>query len=184
MNTSCSEIIDLSNSTNLYLYIYLPYERFFLLLVVPCIILLGFIGNVTFIWTVIRVPFLHIPTYIYLATLACTDLLTLIGYGVQIIQNSKSQLRIVELSVITDIFTVIYWFCFSATLFLITVVSIERYLAICHPLRYRIVNGTKRTIKLIVVAFLLNSVLMSTLIPHLFSNPVQKCFIWPSNEEL
>ena len=183
MNTSCSEVIDLSNSTNLHSYMYLPYEWVFLFFVLPCIIFLGMVNNVTFIWTFIRVPFLHTPTYIYLATLACTDLFTLIGYGVQIIDKSKNRLRLVELSIITDMFNVIFWMCFIASISLITVVSLERYLAICHPLKHRILKETKRTLKLIVSAVLLSSGLTCTLVPHIFPHPVYKCFIWPSDEE-
>ena len=81
MNSSCSFTTDLRNSLDLFNYIYQPYELVLYTFVVPCIILIGFVGNASFIWTVVRVPSLHTSPFIVLCSLAFTDLMTLIGIG-------------------------------------------------------------------------------------------------------
>ena len=42
---------------------------------------------------------------------------------------------------------IIRWFSFLTSMWFVTLVSLERYLAICHPMKHRLLKGTKRTIK-------------------------------------
>ena len=81
-STSVTAIV-LNNATTLFPYIYGPNDDgTFLIVIMTCIIFVGLIWNIrpTFIWTVIWVPSLHTSTYIYLTSLACTDLFNLIGF--------------------------------------------------------------------------------------------------------
>ena len=53
------------------------------------------------------------------------------------------------------------WFCFLSSLFFVTLVSLERYLVICHPIKHHLLKGTKRTVKLICIVFVGSFVFMS-----------------------
>ena len=133
MDSTSVTTIHSSNVTTLLPYIHEPNEGI-LFVILSCIILVGFLGNLTFIWTVIRVPSLHTSTYIYLTSLACTDLFTLIGFAIN--EISTPMLRLENIFLLTAISDVVSWCAFTWSLCLVTLVSLERYLAICHPIRH------------------------------------------------
>ena len=103
MNSSCSFTLDLRNSSDLFNYIYQPYELVLYTFGVPCIMLIGFVGNASFIWTVVRVSSLHTSTFIVLCSLAFTDLMILIGIGMHEYNILISPKRSVALRVHNEI---------------------------------------------------------------------------------
>ena len=116
-------------------------------LIRPCLILIGFAENILFIWTVIKVPALHTATLIYLASLACSDFFVLIGLGIQdILDTIKIPLRFTTVlgipPLIVSIF-IIFVFKFSD----MTLVSIDRYLAICPAIKHHIFKRNKANIQ-------------------------------------
>ncbi len=146
MNSSCSSTINLQNSSIFYQYVsYQPYELVLYKFVMPCIILVGLTGNVTFIWTVIRVSSLHASTFIYLFSLAWSDLFTLVGYGIYPINGFLNPLRFGKRTLVKGIAETISWLSFITSIWLVTFVSLEHYLALCHPIKHRLLKGTKRT---------------------------------------
>ena len=162
--------LDLSKTTTSFQYIDQPDEgaffRHFENIILPCIILAGLIGNLTFILTVIRMPSLHKPSYFYLTCLACTDLFTLIGFiglYAEIFIPSLEKYISIE-----AVFVMISWVFFIWSLCLVTLVSMERYLAICHPIKHHLLKGTRRTFKMIAVSFLFTLVMSGTSIPDAF----------------
>ena len=180
MNATCFITIDLSNVTSLSLSSYLPYEWIYSKFILPCIIVIGLAGNILFVWTVIKVHALHTATYIYLSSLACSDFFMLIGLGISVTLNAfNSPLRFGSLlAIISSLITSIlfYW-----SLSLVTLVSLERYLAICHPIKHHILKGTKRSINMITITFLFNLPLFCIIVfPFLKSSFT--CYIWPSND--
>ena len=165
--------LDLSNVTTSFQYIDQPAEgaffRHFENVILPCIILVGLIGNLTFIWTVIRMPSLHASTYIYLTTLACTDLFTLMGIvGFTIYEMFTEPLRSKNIFLLQTVSEMVAWFSFIWSLCLVTLTSLERYLAICRPIKHHLLKGTRRTFKMIAVTFLFTLVMSCTIVPHVF----------------
>ena len=166
MDSTSVAAIGLSNITTSLPYIYQPGEGTFYV-VLTCIILVGLIGNITFILTVLRVPSLHTSTYIYLTSLACADLFTLIG----IICNVTFEIfipllgskNIIALQVVSEM---VLWFSFASSLCLVTLVSLERYLAICHPIKHRVLKGTRRTFKMIAATCLVALAISCTVLPN------------------
>ena len=51
--------------------------------------------------------------------------------------------------------SIIYYTTFYVALFLVTLVSMDRFLAICHPLSHRKIAGKNRAVKLVISAWLL-----------------------------
>ncbi len=185
MNTSCDYAIDLRNSSHLFEYIYWPHEMIFYKFVTPCIILIGIVGNASFIWTVVRVSSLHTSTFILLCSLAITDLFTLIGAGINIYNIFISPIRSVDMPVVFNVGSTIKWFGFFASTGLVSLVSLERYLAICHPIKHHLIKGTKRTIRLSLIITALSLALTGIFTTQgwlTHSNSVS-CFIWPLDEQ-
>ncbi|XP_072026851.1 kappa-type opioid receptor-like [Amphiura filiformis] len=184
MNMSCSVNLDLLNSTTLFFYVYRPYELVLFKFVIPCIILVGIISNTTFIWTVIRVSSLHTSTFMYLFGLACTDLFTLVGDGMNLANNLlNSPVRFGNIPMLRGIAAILKWFSFISSISFVTLVSLERYLAICHPLKYRLIKGTKRTIKLSLMTIVLSLGITSTIVVQNFGTPLVVCIVWPADDQ-
>ena len=97
----------------------------------PCIIVFGYhCTNGSFIWTVPNTSSLHTSTYKYLVNLSISDLLFLIMYYIpRIIDYQKSPLR----NSLPSIVNASYYFFFSCSVGSITLVSLERFLAIHCP---------------------------------------------------
>ncbi len=184
MNTTCSSSLNLQNSTILYQYVsYQPYELVLYKFVMPCVILVGLTGNVMFIWTVIRVSSLHTSTFIYLFSLAWSDLITLVSFGIYLINGFLSPLRFGKGSLLCSVAETIRWFSFITSTWFITLVSLERYLAICHPIKHRLLKGTKRTIKFCLLNVVLSLVFTVTIIVQHVGKTSIWCLIWPPDEE-
>ncbi len=127
MNTTCSSTINLQNSTIFDQYIsYQPYELVLYKFVMPCIILVGLTGNVMFIWTVIRVSSLHTSTFIYLFSLAWSDLFTLVGFGIYLTNGFLSPLRFGKGTLVKGIAETMWWLSSITSIWLVTFVSLER----------------------------------------------------------
>ena len=162
MNSTCQLTFDLRNRSSLLPFVYLPNELILFEIVWPCIILFGFTGNVMFIWTVRHTPSLHTSTFLFLASLAITDSCVLISVGLDFILDFlMTPIRHGDKFIIKIMCFFTTWFCFMSSLFFVTLVSIERYLAICHPIKHHLLKGTKRTIKLISTFFAVTCIFSS-----------------------
>ncbi len=180
MANSCEpqHTIDLSNATSISIYImYTAHEWIAYLIVWPCIILCGLSGNMTFIWTVMRTPSLHTMTFKYLVSLAVSDILTVLCFGIlNIVYFTTSMLRGRSF-----VFYLLPTFVLLCSVGTITLVSVDRFLAICHPIKHRLVNGTKRTNLLLCctwsVSFCYALLVYPTIIPWTY------CLIWPNHSQ-
>ncbi len=185
MNSTCSFTINLQNSTILYQYVlYQSYELVLYKVFIPCIILVGLTGNVMFIWTVIRVSSLHTATFIYLFTLAWSDLFTLMGFVIFLTDCFLiSPLRFGIGSLMHDVAQIIRWFSFITSTWFITLVSLERYLAICYPMKHRLLKGTKRAIKFCLLSMALSLGIATTIVLQHVGKTSIWCFVWPSDDK-
>ena len=160
MDSTCATSIALNNATTSFQYTYGPNDDgTFLIVIGTCIIFVGFIGNKAFIGTVIRVPSLYTST---LTSLACTDLFTLTGF-VGLAVHEILPFRSKNIFLLQAMSEMVAWFSFIWSLCLVTLTSMERYLAICRPIKHHLLKGTRRTFKMIAVTFLFTLVILETL---------------------
>ena len=184
MNSTCQLTVDLRNSTSLLPFVYLPNEWIIFEIVWPSIILFGFTGNAMFIWTVKCVPSLHTSTYIFLASLALSDMFVLLGIGFDhVLDYVMSPTRYGDMFVMSVVYFFVTWFCFVSSIFFVTLVSAERYFAICHPIKHHLLKGTKRTIKHICIVFAGSFVFSSVMLPPFVVKTVVICIVWPFNNK-
>ena len=183
MNATCTTKINLQNSSNLLLFVYLPAELALFKFVWPCIIFVGLTGNIVFIWVVKQTPSLHTSTYIFLVCLACSDIGMLVGFSLDFYPDVfYSTIRHGKINLFTAITITFIWFCFGCSLFYVTLVSMERYLAICHPIRHYLLKGLKRTGILACIIPVLSLVSSTQTLArfNLKFYPIA-CIVWPKD---
>ena len=179
--TACSYILDLRNATSQPLWlVFLPMDWIAYYVVWP-LVAFGTLSNISFIWTVIRTQTLHTPTYVYLVSLAFADLsldcLFAIDYAASPIGNGNY--------IFAMIIYLLSTFAFMSEMGFVTLVSLERYLAICYPIKHHVLKGTKRTYRLIVIVLLISVGYMCVLIPsYVGVNNIDTCVSWPDENRL
>ncbi|XP_049731401.1 olfactory receptor 18-like [Elephas maximus indicus] len=143
-------------------------------------------GNLLLILAVTSDSHLHTPMYFFLSNLSLTDIsvisTTLLKMLVNIQTHSKS---ITYAGCLTQVSFFYLFICLDSVL--LSVMAYDRFVAICHPLRYTVIMNPRLCVLLVLVSFfisLLDSLLhisvMSQLtfctavkIPHFFCNPPQ-----------
>ena len=185
MNSTCSQIVDLRNVSSLLPYVYLPNEWILFEIVWPSIIIFGLSANIMFISTVKHAPSLHTSTFMFLVGLSLTDSLVLLSVGFDFILDFlMTPIRHGDIFVVKVLYFFMTWFCFLLSLFFVTLVSMERYLAICRPIKHRLLKGTKRTIKLICIIFVGTFVFMMCAILPSLVGLIVICIVWPLDDEV
>ncbi|XP_030042383.1 olfactory receptor 11H2-like [Microcaecilia unicolor] len=104
--------------------------------------ILTLVGNMIIITLVWSAPRLHKPMYIFLGNLSFVE----IWYTTSIVPKMLSGLlfRINSISFSGCFLQFYFFFCFGTMeCTLLTVMGYDRYLAICHPLRYNILMNSK-----------------------------------------
>ncbi|KAG8596285.1 hypothetical protein GDO81_001818 [Engystomops pustulosus] len=105
-------------------------------------------GNAFLIFIICTNDRLHLPMYFFLVTLSLTEILTnfivIPKILVIIIAHQKT---ISKATCFTQCF--FYFFCTSSCFLFLGVMSFDRYLAICHPLRYCTIMQSKFCLQLV-----------------------------------
>ena len=136
------------------------------------------VGNGLFIVTMTRIGAMHIPSNILLAALSVGD--TLVGVLAQPlwladVSYRLARNRVIPLLIATYTFT---WFLVLLSFTFISLISIDRYVAICHPYWYH-ANATCKTHAIIVLlAVIAYTILFAVGIGLTLGNKVDSILIW------
>ena len=162
----------------------MAFTKYFIIVIVPLVSAFGLFGNLSFLYIVYHTPNMKTITNFYLVNLAIADTSLLVmgsfrylwsythSYGLFLGFTFGSPAG-------CSIPTLFMHLCYFASVFLITLVTTERYLAICHTMRYRI--SRKRAIMLNCGAWVSALALASFEIPYFVIKMV--CVAWPPDEE-
>ena len=125
-------------------YYSMPY-RIIGCLFVSIIFVVGFVGNIMVVVVVLRTRCMHTPTNCYLVSLAIADILALVSGTIPTIV--EYWLRIDEcflgsVGCVLMVFT--QYLGVNASSLSITAFTIERYIAICHPMRAQTMCTVRR----------------------------------------
>lgn len=159
--------------------------KIFLTVFYSLILVTGIVGNsVTIRVTQVlrRNGYLQKNVTDHMVSLACSDLLVLlIGMPVELYSAIWFPFTSAEGNASCKIYNFLFEACSYATILNVATLSFERYVAICHPFRYKALGG-KRTSLLITFAWLLSVLVALPLlvatgaeghIPFLADTPVQ-----------
>ena len=142
-------------------YTYSDLSWCFVLIFVPIVAVFGIAFNCAFIFVVFRVQFMRNITNIYLVNLAIADTCLLIAAFSQYIGDYLvSPVYDFRFSFHTafgcSFPNFLIYLCYYASLWTVTLVSIERYLAVCHTFYHRLVSSKGRAIRMVLSVWLIS----------------------------
>ncbi|XP_004761255.1 olfactory receptor-like protein OLF4 [Mustela putorius furo] len=143
--------------------------------------LITVVGNLLIILTVCSDSHLHTPMYFFLANLSFVDIFSTSTTVPKMLMNIQTESKVITFA---GCVTQIYFFILFAVLdvFLLSVMAYDRYVAICHPLHYKVIMKPRFCGLLVLLSWImciLNSLLQSLMmlrlsfctevkIPHFF----------------
>lgn len=117
------------------------------------IYLLALVGNGLIITITSLDPCLHTPMYFFLRNLSLFDLCLISAVVPKIVVNSLTYSNSISFfGCVAQVFFVP--FSAGAELFLLTVMSIDRYAAICHPLHYEAIMNRGTCVQMVALSWL------------------------------
>ncbi|XP_072049741.1 growth hormone secretagogue receptor type 1-like [Amphiura filiformis] len=162
------------------------FEKIVITVLIPIVFVFGFVGNVAFLFVVARLKEMRTLTNFYLANLAIVDLLYVTLTAVRsclqyALSNGLKGSEIFRTNTQCLIGYGSEYATFYASLSLVTLVTFERFLAICYPLKHRAVNTKKRTVTLVVISWVIAVGIAVPVAPA--AGRISKiCLLWPSTE--
>ena len=166
-------------------HLYSTLEKVIIIFVVPMITLIGLIGNCTFLYTFYRNDSMRTTTNIYLGNLALADSILLITGALQwVCSYASSPIYYNYAFSFSTSFGCAFpdfmvYLSYFASVFIVTIVTVERYLAVCKPVQQYQSQGNKRAIKLLSIAWLFSVILAAFRLPQW---PVTYCLQWPDED--
>ena len=138
-----------------------PGETVFFSTVFPIVTTIGLLINLSFFFVMYRVKEMQTVTNFYLGNLAAADVALLVTGGLQFIVTGINSPRFtINYSFRTAagcIATTLFGYgAYFASVFLVTIVMFERYMAICHPLKHRMIRGKGRAVRMSVATWLVS----------------------------
>ena len=165
------------------IFLYSKTDKVMITIVFPFIITLGLLANGAFLFTLVSVRQMRTITNFYLANLAIADLffviVTAVNYFYRYIWSPDFQRGVPWSSTAgcASISSALHTPYF-ASICLVTLVSIERFLAICFPLKHRMINNKSRTAKMVLATWLI-TLAFTTLVAPTYTKHEILCLLWP-----
>ncbi|XP_072046482.1 growth hormone secretagogue receptor type 1-like [Amphiura filiformis] len=149
----------------------------------PLVALFGILMNGLFLFVLARVREMKTATNVYLANLAVADIMFLVLSAVDLLRTWNSNPGILlHFPYYTTAqcvsFSLLMKLTFYGSVCMVTLVTFERYMAICHPLKHRMIIGKKYTLKVTVVAWIAATT-MGSLGSMIHVRSDSTCFLWP-----
>ena len=158
---------------------------FFARYIIPCIIVVCFLSNAAFLFMVYRVNRMQTITNFYLVNIAIADLIfgciapSMYAYSV----TSSPLFGNIPFDVNNPCFFTFYpsygaWFVSVGG---VTVVSFERFIAVCYPLRAHSMQSKSRTLA-VTVGIWIFAITMGGLTVPRYGKTLKLCLIWPDGD--
>lgn len=165
-------------------YIYPGGQLFLVTILLPVVFVIGIISNAAFIYVALRIKHMRTVTNKYLVNLAVSDIIFLtaaIGDKLWKFNNSPLMGDDAPLGSFGCVW--VYFLsdmAYFASLIFVTIVSLDRYFAVCRPQdRKNVIKG--RSTEITVASWILSFIIAGALIPS-NSNFTMYCMLWPDIE--
>ncbi|MEJ1274085.1 olfactory receptor 630 [Cricetulus griseus] len=144
------------------------YEEFHHWISIPfCLFyIVGITGNCMILHIVRTDPRLHEPMYYFLAMLSLTDMAMSLPTMISLFRVLWSISQEIQFNICVGQMFLIHTFSFTESSVLLAM-ALDRYVAICHPLRYAIILTPKLIVKIGIAALLRSSILIIPLMARL-----------------
>ena len=161
-------------------------DKLIITIIVPIICTIGILANLAFLFTVARVRRMQIVTNYYLVNLGVADIVFMaLTLGLYVNSYRYSPLRHnVPYQSSLGCWGTIYPFYLSyyTSILLVTLVAVERFFMICMPIKYRLIKGKSRTVKMIAACWGVSLVLAALTTPR-YGWLKHKCIVWPNTDD-
>ena len=165
-------------------YMYTTPNRMFVTIGVPIVLVIGLAGNFGFLIVLYRIKPMRNITNFYLANVAIADSCLLIMSALQYFWTYAHSPLDVNFVFATSLGCAVpnflVYLCYFASVWLVTLVATERYLAICHPLQHHMITGTRRSLRLVTIAWGFALIMTGFAAPY--GNPEIVCIDWPEEK--
>ncbi|XP_071799985.1 thyrotropin-releasing hormone receptor-like [Asterias amurensis] len=145
----------------------------------------GLPGNLAFLFVIYRLPHMRTITNFFLANLAIADisflLVTVFMYMIFLSSPIRSDYSVASIFSCVGVFVAPHITYFTSTC-CVTVVSLERFYAICKPLQHRAVNTKSRAKRLLLLSWVIAAILTAIAMPK-YGVLEMSCIIWPDDEK-
>ena len=182
---SCTNVtIDFSTNEEFLLNFVIDSFDPFEMVVLPIIGLIGILANSSFLFVVWKIRSMRTNINKYLSALAVVDISVFVyGFGERYLKrispitfDSHSR-TFGSAGCAVNLSVEVTYYC---SLLFMTLISLERYYAVCKPLQHRTFTGGKRTRRHILIAFLVAVFIVLCLIPYR-GIPTWVCLLYPQN---
>lgn len=149
-----------------------------ILLFLPAVTAFGMLCNSAFIYVVYRIKSMRNATNIFLVNLAVADSLLLVAAFCQYIGSyiNSPDYHVHGFSFHSKLECIVpnflVYLCYYTSLWTVTLVSIERYIALCRPFWYKLVSGKRKSLRKIFAAWCISGLFASLTIPYTNSRRV------------
>ncbi|XP_047573110.1 olfactory receptor 7G1-like [Lutra lutra] len=134
-----------------------PELKSFLFILFMSIYLVTILGNLLIILAVISDSHLHTPMYFFLSNLSFTDICLSTTSVPKMLVNIQAQIQsITYAACLTQIYSILVFASLES--FLLAIMAYDRYVAICHPLRYTVIMNSRLCSLLVLLSFCINIV--------------------------
>ncbi|XP_057564299.1 olfactory receptor-like protein OLF4 [Hippopotamus amphibius kiboko] len=118
--------------------------------------LITVLENLLIILVTISDPHLHTPMYFFLSNLSFVDICFTSTTIPKMLQNIQTESKVIAYE---ECIIQVYFYIFFAGLddFLLTVMAYDRYVAICHPLHYKVIMKPQLCGLLVLVSWMLSA---------------------------
>ena len=175
-------ILNLTDETKAKASLFSTSEQFVITVIFPCMVIVCLSGNCAFLFAVGRIRRLQTIVNFYLVVLAIAD----IGY---VVNGTVGYVMLYLTTVVRNdwptgfecwIITSIGRQCYYVSIGVMTIVTLDRYMAICHPFKHRLINTKNRATKLVGITLLVSSILSGVSVFFAYGRIITYCVLWPT----
>ncbi len=152
--------------------------------VIPIVCIVGIVGNGIFCVSVFMIPSMQNSLTAFMINLAFADIATLAMICFWADLDYLTTDVVYDYPVYTDLACYAYKMSvngpYTIAVGFITLISVERYLAICVPMKHLIMKGTKHTLKMIIAVYIIMLTLCVVFVSGYELHSI--CYLWPSDE--
>ena len=178
-------VVDYSNPNTATKALYTTAEKIIIGIAMPIVLGIGVLANVAFLFVINRVCYMKTTTNYYLAHLAISDIcflsIAILEKMIAFVDSPVSGDSGFDSSIGCVCYAMSVYITYFASMGLITLVSLERFFALCVPLKHRQLKGGSYTRKLIVSNWII-SIALAAIVTLGFCKLNTVCVLWPNDQ--